>query len=89
MLTIADRGSRIGAEQQPSLFQPFAAGASDADGGAGSGLGLSICAEIVRTPGGSIALDERCEGGRSCGLTATVRLPLADAPLAMADNGGR
>lgn len=74
VLTVCDGGPGIGDEQRQRLFQPFAAG----DPATGSGLGLAICAEIVRTAGGSIALDNRVEGGRVAGLVATVRLALAD-----------
>ena len=66
--------ARLAPELREHLFQPFAAG----ERGGGSGLGLAICGEIVRTLGGSIALDDRVSGGRIAGLDATVRVPLAD-----------
>ena len=73
-LTIVDSGPGLAPELREHLFQPFAAG----ERGGGSGLGLAICGEIVRTLGGSIALDDRFSGGRIPGLDATVRVPLAD-----------
>ena len=83
-LSVADCGPGISAVQRQRLFQPFSAGAGDAagglSGGSGSGLGLAICHEIVRALGGSITLDNREEQGRTVGLDATVRLPLADNP---------
>jgi two-component system sensor histidine kinase TctE len=71
-LTIADSGSGLTALQQSLLFMPFAS----ADSLKGSGLGLSICREIVRSLGGSIALTNRVEADRITGLDAYVRLPL-------------
>lgn len=75
-LTIADSGPGISAEQQQRLFQPFAAG----DLRSGSGLGLAICEDIVRSLGGSIALENRHNHGRVTGLDAVVRLALATHP---------
>lgn len=75
-LTIADSGPGFPPDLRERLFQPFAAG----ERGSGSGLGLAICGEIVRTLGGSISLEDRLAGGRTVGLDATVRVPLA--PLA-------
>ena len=68
-LTVSDQGPGINAAQRERLFQPFWTG--DVPGS--SGLGLTICHEIVRTLGGRIALLNRPEGG----LDACVWLPLA------------
>jgi two-component system sensor histidine kinase TctE len=76
-LTIADSGSGLSALQQGQLFLPFATG----DSQKGSGLGLSICREIVRSLGGSIALINRVEAGCITGLDARVQLPLLPLPL--------
>ena len=75
VLTVADNGPGIGAEQRQRLFQPFATETTRLDDG--SGLGLAICSEVVSTLGGSIRLDNREQGGRVLGLDAVVRLPLA------------
>jgi two-component system sensor histidine kinase TctE len=72
-LTIADDGPGIDPAVRERLFQPFAA----AGVRGGSGLGLAICHDIVLALGGSISLDDRTQGGRTTGLDATVRLPLA------------
>ncbi len=72
-LTLSDSGPGIGGELRQRLFQPFAAG----DVRSGSGLGLVICAEIVRALDGSIVLENRERHGHVEGLDATVRLPLA------------
>ena len=75
VLTVADSGPGISAEQRQRLFQPFATEASRLSDG--SGLGLAICREVVQTLTGSIRLDNREQGGRVEGLDAIVRLPLA------------
>ncbi len=96
-LTVADSGPGIADALRPRLMQPFAAGEPGAGrpggGGmtAGAGLGLAICQEIVQSLGGSLSLVNRVQQGRTVGLDATVRLPLApplSAPAghAVADN---
>ncbi len=73
-LRIADSGPGITPELRQRLFEPFSSG----DPRSGSGLGLTICQEIVSTLGGEIRLDNRSDRGRITGLDAIVRLPLAD-----------
>lgn len=72
VLTIDDDGPGISAELAARLFQPFSAG----DERRGSGLGLTICREITNALGGSVSVNNRVEGDRVSGLTATVRLPM-------------
>ena len=72
-LTIADSGPGISPELRVRLFQPFASG----DVRSGSGLGLTLCQEIVVALGGTIGLDNRLDHGRVMGLDAAVRLALA------------
>lgn len=71
VLSVSDSGPGIPPELQARLFQPFSPG----DPRRGSGLGLTICHEIVRTLGGDIQLKNRVQGVRVLGLDATVRLP--------------
>ncbi len=72
-LTVADHGPGIDTDLRARLFQPFAAGHNRS----GSGLGLMICREIVTALGGQISLNNRVANQQTCGLDATVRLPLA------------
>jgi two-component system, OmpR family, sensor histidine kinase TctE len=72
-LTLEDSGPGISSALSARLFQPFSAGNLER----GSGLGLTICSEIVQALGGSISLDNKLQRGTVVGLTATVRLPLA------------
>jgi two-component system sensor histidine kinase TctE len=78
VLTIADAGPGIGASQRERLFQPFATGEAAGDLRSGSGLGLTICREIVDSLGGTLALENRLLHGRVAGLDAIARLPLDD-----------
>jgi two-component system sensor histidine kinase TctE len=71
VLTVADSGPGISAELRQRLFEPFSAG----DAASGSGLGLTICREIVLSLGGTLTLDNRTDNGCVIGLDATVRLP--------------
>ena len=71
-LTVADGGPGIGTELGGRLFQPFSAGNTHS----GSGLGLTICQEIVLALKGTITLENRGPAGRVLGLDATLRLPL-------------
>lgn len=73
-LQVTDSGVGISGDLRSRLFLPFSAG----DIRSGSGLGLAICQEIVQALGGTISLDNREDHGRVRGLSATVRLPLAN-----------
>ena len=88
---MADSGPGIAEALRPRLMQAFAGGGAPGS----AGLGLAICAEILRAMAGSLTLDNRWDNrlsdgrdsgpvcGRVCGLNATVRLPLA---VAVADD---
>jgi two-component system sensor histidine kinase TctE len=71
VLRLRDDGPGIPPDLRKRLFTPFATGGMPG----GSGLGLTICREIVRALDGRIALDNRTAGDRIEGLDVTVRLP--------------
>ena len=87
-LQIIDEGPGLSDSLRERLFQPFSAG----DPNSGSGLGLSICNEIVRSLGGTITLNNELDPvaplnnespGSSqskvvTGLRACVELPLIE-----------
>lgn len=74
--SVSDTGPGISAANHPRLFQRFEQlpGPHRADG---SGLGLSICRELVGLMGGSI----HAEPGTSGGTTFHVQLPLPVLPV--------
>lgn len=75
-ITIADTGRGIAKEHLPRLFDPFF---TTKAAGQGSGLGLSICRDIVRSHGGRI--EARSAPGE--GAELIVHLPIgsgAEAP---------
>ena len=78
-LTVADSGPGIARRAAQPPVPAVSASRQLAGRGqaGGSGLGLAICREIVQSLGGSIQLDNRERGGRTEGLDAIVRLPLA------------
>ena len=71
VITVADRGRGLGAEDGTQLARRFQRGANAADV-VGSGLGLTIVRDVARAIGGSFAIQNR-EGGGTC---ATLTLPL-------------
>jgi len=68
VITIADQGIGITADDLGRVFEKFFRGRS---GRSGSGLGLAIAERVVRAHGGTISIAS--EVGR--GTTVTVRLP--------------
>ncbi|MCB9727883.1 MAG: GHKL domain-containing protein [Deltaproteobacteria bacterium] len=66
-VAVIDSGPGIPAEQRARIFEPFY---TTKAAGEGSGLGLSICREIVAKHGGAMSVES--EPGRTC---FTVRLP--------------
>jgi len=67
VLEIEDTGGGIPPEVRPRLFEPFYTTKET-----GSGLGLSICAQIVETHGGQI----ECETQLNVGTTFRILLPI-------------
>jgi signal transduction histidine kinase len=73
VLTVADDGPGIPADERERVFERFARldDARDRDAG-GTGLGLAIVRELVRRAGGSISLQDNPTG---TGIVAVVHLP--------------
>jgi two-component system C4-dicarboxylate transport sensor histidine kinase DctB len=68
ILSVTDTGPGIRADILPRLFEPFV---TSKPAGAGLGLGLVISAQLMRAVGGSVAANNRGQGG-AC---FTVDLP--------------
>jgi signal transduction histidine kinase len=76
-IRIADTGVGIPPEQLRLIFEPFyTTKAPDDEGHGGSGLGLSVCRQIIEQHQGRI----RVESLPGKGSVFTVKLPLAAAP---------
>ncbi len=86
VLVVSDDGDGIAAEHLPHVFERFYradAGRSRAAGRwptpAGTGIGLAICADLVRAHGGEIVA---ASDGPGRGASFTVTLPIIGAPAA-------
>lgn len=69
MLTVADTGCGIEAEDLPHVTEKFYK-ANTVLGG--SGLGLAICKEIIELHGGQLTIDSE----RGAGTIVTIKIPL-------------
>ena len=78
VLTVADTGVGIAREEQAQIFERFHR-ASNGDQQPGSGIGLSLVAEMTAAQGGSVEVDS--EPG--VGSQFVVRLPRYDGPQAV------
>lgn len=74
VLTVADTGIGVPAEELPKLFTRFFRSAADeAHSIPGTGLGLSVVREIVENHGGEVSMDST----QGVGSTVTVTLPVS------------
>ena len=74
---VKDTGSGIPSEKLPKIFDPFfSTKEADSQGQGGTGLGLSVCRQIIERHRGRI----RVESTVGRGTTFTLKLPLA-API--------
>jgi signal transduction histidine kinase len=73
IITVADTGAGISAEQLPHIFDKFFQADNQAQAATkGTGLGLAIAKEIVEAHGGNIAVESRVGEG----TTFVVTLPV-------------
>ena len=80
VVTIDDEGSGIPEENLESIFERFYSERPSEHFGQHSGLGLSICRQIMETYGGSIsATNRRAPDGRVLGARFNIRVPAARA----------
>ena len=76
VLCVADDGRGMSRELQERAFDPFFTTKSE---GAGTGLGLAMCASIARRAGGFISVESVLEHGATLRLHLPVARPRADA----------
>lgn len=80
VVTIDDEGPGIPEDNLESIFRRFYSERPAEHFGQHSGLGLSICRQIMETYGGSIAATNRKSAdGRVMGARFTIRVPVAAA----------
>ncbi|MGA8075068.1 MAG: response regulator, partial [Candidatus Acidiferrales bacterium] len=77
---VKDSGVGIAADKQQIIFEPF----SQADGSmarkyGGTGLGLTICARLVKNMGGAIWVES--QAGQGSAFHFTLRLAVQDTPV--------
>jgi signal transduction histidine kinase len=79
LLSVADDGPGIPADQRAQVFERFARlDASRSQDSGGSGLGLAIVRQLAQSLGGSVHLEDAAPG-----LRAVVKLPLGTAESAV------
>lgn len=76
-IAVANGGEPIAAANLDRIFEPFWRPVESAPGG-GLGLGLHICAQIVRAHGGTLQV----RSSRESGTRFTARLPATQGPAA-------
>jgi two-component system sensor histidine kinase KdpD len=76
-IEVADRGPGLSPGQESQIFEKFSRG--DHVGIHGVGLGLAICRGIVQAHGGTVAAENRPDGGAIFRIT----FPIASAPPAL------
>jgi two-component system sensor histidine kinase/response regulator len=80
---VADTGIGISAEQLAHIFEPFAqADTSTTRLYGGSGLGLSICQQLVELMGGKLRADSIQASGSTFSFSLRLRAGAASAPVA-------
>ena len=76
-ISVSDTGSGSPADKLPHILDPFfSTKTADQQGQGGTGLGLSLCREIIEAHKGRI----RVESAPGVGTTFTLKLPLAELP---------
>jgi signal transduction histidine kinase len=80
-VAVQDTGPGIAQDEQAQLFQAFVQGQQGRQARGGAGLGLSICAQIVRAMGGEIRLAESSTAGSRFVFSVPLEpLPLVEIP---------
>lgn len=74
-LSVIDQGKGIPSDELPNIFDPFYStkASPDASGKGGTGLGLSMCRQIIEVHQGRIRVESRVGKGTSF----TLKLPIA------------
>lgn len=80
ILTVEDDGPGIPLGEQPFVFEPFVQGSAVAtDPSPGTGVGLTLVAQLTELHGGRVELEDR-EGGGTCFRVSLPAAPPAEHP---------
>lgn len=75
VVEVEDEGPGIDASEREAVFEPFYRGAAAAGSAiAGTGLGLSVVADVARSHGGTVRIEDR-----GAGAVVVLRLPAGGA----------
>lgn len=80
---VDDSGPGVSEEAAATIFDPFNTGETQRQG-AGAGLGLAICRQIVERMDGALSVERSPQGGAR--FRFHLRLPLAEADASRADD---
>ena len=72
LFTVSDQGSGMSDEVKKRLFKPFVNVGKQLAGQQGSGLGLTICKQLVEEMGGDISIDSKSGEGTCVRFTVPV-----------------
>ncbi len=85
-ICVSDTGCGIPSDVLPRIFDSFfSTKQADADGQGGSGLGLSLCKQIIEAHQGRIRVESRL----GAGTTFTIKLPLSQSAGLLSANANR
>jgi PAS domain S-box-containing protein len=72
-IAVSDQGPGIPPQELDKIFQPFVQSSKTRNGSGGTGLGLAICRKIIDAMDGTIAANNRSEGGSLFRITLPCR----------------
>jgi len=75
-VSVMDEGVGIEADELSDIFKQFVQGRSNNEYASGSGLGLTICREIIHAHHGKIWAENRVRGGQVLGANIHFTLPV-------------
>jgi two-component system NtrC family sensor kinase len=73
-ITVTDTGPGIPPDILPRLFEPFVTKRADGDSSKGTGLGLTVCRDLITRAGGTIHVDS----SPGMGTSFRIKLPAAE-----------
>jgi signal transduction histidine kinase len=87
VVTVADTGTGVAAEDRERIFESFQQGGRRASTTEGTGLGLTLSKRIVELHGGRIWVDSELGVGSTFGLAIPAGAPATAADAAVGDPG--